>query len=86
MRGDSHRPNLSVNLALLMMLALLVDQVLQRCSRLFRAAWNKLGSKRLLWEEMRSLFHHFLIRSMSELYEALLYGHKKRRPEILDSS
>ena len=78
--------NLSVNLALLMMLAFLVDKVLQRCSRLFRAAWNKLGSKRLLWEEMRSLFHHFLIRSMGELYEALLYGHQKRRPEILDSS
>ena len=80
------KQNLSVNLALLMMLAFLVDQVLQRCSRLFRAAWNELGSKRLLWEEMRSIFYHFSIRSMSELYEAILYGHKKRRPEILDSS
>lgn len=78
--------NLSVDLALLMMLAFLVDQVLQRCSVLFRAAWHELGSKRLLWEQMRSLFHHFLIRSMSELYEAIIYGHKKPRPEILDSS
>lgn len=78
--------NLSVVFALLMMLAFLVDQVLQRCSGLFRAVWHQLGSKRRLWEDMRSLFHHFLLRCMSELYEALLHGYAKPRPQIHDSS
>ena len=37
--------NLSVVLALLMMLAFLVDQTQQLCCALFRAVWEKLGSK-----------------------------------------
>jgi len=48
--------NLSVVLAVLMMLAFLVDQTQQLCCALFRAVWEKLGSKRLLWERMRALF------------------------------
>ena len=51
--------NLSVVFALLMMLAFLVDQVLQLCDPLFQAALQKLGSKRLLWERMRSLFYEY---------------------------
>src|SRR5206468_1728026 len=42
--------NLSVVLALLMMLAFLVDQVLQLCDPLFQGALLRLGSKRALWE------------------------------------
>jgi hypothetical protein len=34
-------------LATLMMLAFLVDQTQQLCCALFRAVWEKLGSKRL---------------------------------------
>lgn len=49
-------PNLSVVLAVLMMLAFLVDQTQQRCCALLRAVWETLGSKRLLWERMRALF------------------------------
>lgn len=48
--------NLSVVLAVLMRLAFLVDQTQQLCCALFRAVWEKLGSKRLLWERMRALF------------------------------
>lgn len=66
--------NLSVNLALLMMLAFLVDQVMQLCDPLFRAAWQKLGSKRLLWERLRGLFYDYQLCSLREVYEALLYG------------
>ena len=78
--------NLSVVFAMLMMLAFLVDQVQQLCCALFRAAWKKLGSKRALWEQMRALFHDFKLDSMEMLYKALLYGFKKCKPTILDSS
>src|SRR6266705_1992748 len=41
---------LSVVLAMLMMLAFLVDQVQQHCCPLFQAVWTKLKSKRSVWE------------------------------------
>ena len=44
---------------MLMMLAFLVDQTQQLCCNLFRAVWAKLGSKRQLWESMRSLFYPY---------------------------
>lgn len=79
--------NLSVVFALLMMLAFLVDQTQQLCCALFRAVWAKLGSKRLLWERLRSLFYDYTLESMRELFEALFYGYQKPRPIFdLDSS
>lgn len=81
--GEKH---LSAVFALLMMLAFLVDQVQQLCCTLFRAVWNKLGSKRRLWDEMRHLFHAFLFASMQELYEALLRGFARQKPVLLDGS
>jgi hypothetical protein len=74
--------NLSVVFALLMMLAFLVDQVLQLGDPLFQGALEKLGSKRLLWERMRSLFYEYRLRSLRELYEALYYGCDRPRPRI----
>jgi len=65
--------NLSVVLALLMMLAFLVDQVQQLCDPLFRAALAKLKSKRSLWERLRSLFQDYCLSSFREAYEALYY-------------
>ncbi len=79
--------NLSVVLAVLMMLAFLVDQTQQRCCAVFRAVWEKLGSKRLLWERMRALFFAYALESMRQLLEALLYGLKKSAPQFaIDSS
>jgi hypothetical protein len=78
--------NLSVVLALLMMLAFLVDQTQQLCSDLFRQVWANLGSKRLLWERLRSLFHDFLLTTMQELYEALLCGCAKLPPVLINDS
>jgi len=72
--------NLSVVFAMLMMLAFLVDQAQQLCCPLFRAVWKKLGSKRALWDHVRSLFRYFRIRSMRHLYEALLYDLAKEVP------
>jgi len=77
--GEQH---LSVVLAVLMMLAFLVDQTQQLCCALFRAVWEKLGSKRLLWERMRALFFGYALESMRQLLEALLYGLKKSAPQF----
>lgn len=78
--------NLSVVFALLMMLAFLVDQTQQLCDPLFQAVWEQLGSKRLLWDRIRSLFHDFLFESMRELYEAILQFRPQRLQPALDSS
>jgi hypothetical protein len=69
--------NLSVVFAMLMMLAFLVDQTQQLCCGLFRAVWEKLGSKRALWDNLRSHFRHFRFRSMRHLYETILYDRGK---------
>jgi hypothetical protein len=72
--------NLSVVFAMLMMLAFLVDQVQQLCCPLFRAAWKRMGSKRALWESLRSHFRHFVFRSMRHLYQVMFYHADKKLP------
>ena len=72
--------NLSVVFAMLMMLAFLVDQAQQLCCGLFRAVWKKLGSKRALWDNLRSHFRHFRFRSMRHLYEVILDDRAKEVP------
>lgn len=74
--------NLSVVFALLMMLAFLVDQVLQLCDPLFQGALRRVGSKRALWERQRALVYDYQLRSLRELYEALCYGCNGARPRI----
>jgi hypothetical protein len=69
--------------AMLMMLAFLVDQTQQLCCALFQSAWKKLGSKKALWESIRSYFKCFLVKSMEILYRALLYGFKAQPLEQL---
>lgn len=78
--------NLCVIFALLMMLAFLVDQVQQLCDPLFVAAWEKAGSKRQLWEDMRTLFRSFVLPSLSALYETLRAGFVKQLPVLLEDS
>ena len=79
--------NLSVVFSMLMMLAFLVDQTQQLCCPLFRAVWEKLGSKRSLWDHLRSHFRHFTFQSMKHLYEVMLYSLAKNLPAPrLDSS
>jgi hypothetical protein len=72
--------NLSVVFAMLMMLAFLVDQTQQLCCPLFRAVWQKFGSKRALWDNLRSHFRHFEFTSMRHLYEVMLHELAKRVP------
>ena len=63
------KKHLSVVFALLMMLAFLVDQVQQSCDGLFQAVWAKMGTKRRLWERVRSLFHDFRLTVVSKRRE-----------------
>src|SRR5437588_1718403 len=81
--GEQH---LSVVVAMMMMLALLVDQAQQLCCALCRAVWLKLGSKRLLWERMRALFYTYALMSMRQLFEAFLYGFKRSTPIFASDS
>ncbi len=68
------KKNLSMVFVMVMMLAFLVDQALQICCALFAAVWKKAGSKKSLWEDVRSLFKYFRIDSMETLYRALYNG------------
>ena len=78
--------NLSVVLALLMMLAFLVDQVQQLCCPLFQAAWQKMRTKCHLWEEIRNHFRTLLFDSMAELLRALVRGIALQKPVFENSS
>jgi len=77
------KENLSVNLALLMMLAFLVDQVQQRACSLFQAVLNKEGSRKRLWEHVRALFYTLEFACMADIFRALLYGYKIEKVVIL---
>jgi len=78
--------NLSVVLALLMMLAFLVDQVQQLCCPLFQAAWHKMKTKCHLWEEIRTHFRTLLFDSMADLLTALIRGIAPQKPTFENSS
>lgn len=70
--GQQH---LATVLAMLMMLAFLVDQIQQRCCGMFGQLWEGLGTKAKLWETLRSQFRILVFDSMKALYQhmALLY-------------
>ncbi len=84
--GHGH-DHLSVVFALLMMLAFAIDQLQQAVCFLFQAAWAQTGSKRLLWERMRSLFFELALPSMSAIWRAIAFGfHIEGRIVIHDTS
>jgi hypothetical protein len=57
-----------------------MDQVVEDCCPLFRANLKKAGSRRILWERLRSHFYHFVFPSMRELFEAMLHDRVKEMP------
>ncbi len=70
--GDRH---LATALAMLMILAFLIDQIQQLCCGLFRRLWKGVGTKAKLWATVRSLFSVLVFESMEALYRqmAVLY-------------
>ena len=63
--------NLATNLASLMFLAFTVDQMIQRCWRVFRQVRGGLRTKAKLWDIMRSLFMVQLFPTMDALYRQI---------------
>ena len=61
------RQYLATVLAMLMLLAFLVDQIQERCCKLFGRLRANLRTRAKLWETMRSLFKVVAFRSMSTL-------------------
>ena len=78
--------NLSVVLALMMMLAFLVDQVQQLCCPVFQAAWQKMKTKCHPWDEIRHHFRTLRFDSMAELLQALVRGIVPQNPVLQDTS
>ena len=68
--GQQH---LATVLALLMLLAFLVDQIQQRCCGLFRRLWRSLGTKAKLWEMLRSVFRVLTFPSMESLFRHIAF-------------
>ena len=66
--GNRH---LATVLAHLMMLAFLMDQIQQRCCRLFQQALDKALSKTRFWRTLRGLFDNVLIPDWEVLYRAI---------------
>ena len=66
--GEQH---LSTVLMHLMMLAFLIDQIQQRCCRLFQAALTAAKSKIRLWDQLRHRFNLCLIPSWEALYRSI---------------
>ena len=77
------KKHLSTVFVMLMMLAFLVDQILQLCCALFKAIWKALRTKKALWEQIRSLFYIFEIESMEALYRAILHHKQYPLPVLL---
>ena len=69
--GHGHQ-YLSTVLMHLMMQAFLIDQIQQRCCRLFQAAWTAAKSKTRLWRKLRNRFDLCLIPSWEVLYRSLI--------------
>jgi len=68
--GNQH---LSTVLMHLMMLAFLIDQIQQRCCRLFQAAVTAAKSKTRLWRKLRHRFDLCLIPSWEVLYQSIIH-------------
>lgn len=65
------KQNLATVLALTMFLAFTVDQMMQRCWKLFRQVRGGLRTKAKLWESLRSLFKVRAFPTMDALYRQM---------------
>lgn len=69
--GHGHQ-HLSTVLMHLMMLAFLIDQIQQRCCRLFQAAVTAAKSKTRFWRKLRTRFDLCLIPDWETLYRSII--------------
>ena len=71
--------NLSTVFAYLMMIAFLVDQTQELCCQVFREIAKLAGSRRNLWEKLRSYFFVTVFESWEQLLTTLLTRFQARR-------
>ena len=71
--------NLSVVFSVLMLLAFAVDQALERCCHVFKAAREKAATKQNLWRKIRSLLEYVIVASMEEIYQIII-GNTRLKP------
>ncbi len=65
------KQHLATNLALLMMLAFLIDQTQELCCRLFQAARANFRSRSSLWERLRAAFLTYFLSDWETLWEVI---------------
>lgn len=68
--GHGHK-YLATVLAFLMLLAFLIDQIVQACQKSFQKIWAALKTKAKLWSGIRALFQVQIFNSFAELYQNL---------------
>jgi hypothetical protein len=72
------KKHLSAVFVHLMMLAFLVDQIQQLYCPQYNAAWQECGSKRYLWESIRSTFNTCIVSSMELILRVIMTNMKIR--------
>ena len=70
------KKHLATNLAFLMLIAFIIDQIVQACFKLFRLIWQTLKTKAKLWETLRALFLTISFKSFQQLYRKLAHIHQ----------
>ena len=63
--------HLSTILAYLMLMAFLIDQIHQKCSKDFQKLWKTVGTKAKLWNTVRALFSTHYLDSFKELFSRM---------------
>lgn len=73
---DGHgKQHLATVLAMLMMLAFLIDQVQEYGCTFFQAARRRFHSRTSLWIKMKGIFIEFFVESWEALWRAIIFGH-----------
>ena len=66
------KKNLSTIMAMLMLLAFLVDQVQLLCCQQYKKAKSAVGTFRSLWENMRAISRLIAVKSWEMLYQCII--------------
>lgn len=68
------KKNLTTNFALIMMMAFLIDQIVQAVDHAFQQAWKACQTKKNLWEKIRQVFDLMPALSMNAIYRFVAKG------------
>jgi hypothetical protein len=69
------KQHLATVLAMLMMLAFLIDQVQEYGCAFFQAARRRFHSRTSLWIKIKGIFTELLVENWERLWRAIIYGH-----------